>query len=76
MIFVYTFLLMKISHYKKPVLIVHGDEDEAIPAEYSREAAAKYADARLVVIPGDDHCYNHHLDQVTAAVREFLEEVM
>ena len=30
-----------ISHYKKPVLIVHGDEDEAIPVEYAREAAAK-----------------------------------
>ena len=65
-----------ISHYKKPVLIVHGDEDEAIPVEYSRKAAAKYADARLVVIPGDDHCFNHHLDQVTAAVRGFLEGVM
>lgn len=65
-----------ISHYKKPVLIVHGDEDEAIPVDYARAAAAKYADARLVVIPGDDHCYDRHLDQVTEAVREFLLSVM
>ena len=65
-----------ISHYKNPVLIVHGDEDEAIPVQYAREAAAKYADAKLVVIPGDDHCYNHHLDQVTAAIRDFLRSVM
>lgn len=64
------------SHYKNPVLIVHGDEDEAIPVEYAHEAAAKYANAKLVVIPGDDHCYNRHLDQVTAAVREFMLSVM
>ena len=65
-----------IRHYKNPVLIVHGDEDEAIPVEYAREAAAKYSDAKLVIIPGDDHCYNRHLDQVTAAVREFMLSVM
>lgn len=65
-----------ISHYKNPVLIVHGDEDEAIDVKYAREAAAKYADAKLVVIPGDDHCYHRHLDQVTAAIREFMLSVM
>lgn len=65
-----------IDHYKKPVLIVHGDEDEAIPVEYSVKAAEKYKDARLVVIPGDDHCYNYHLDQVLEAVREFMKSVM
>lgn len=65
-----------ISHYKNPVLIVHGDEDEAVPVEYARKAAAKYSNAKLVIIPGDDHCYNRHLDQVTDAVREFLISVM
>lgn len=65
-----------IHHYKNPVLIVHGDEDEAIPVRYAREAAAKYANAKLVVIPGDDHCYHRHLDQVTAAIREFMLSVM
>ena len=65
-----------ISRFKNPVLIVHGDEDEAIPVEYARAAVSKYADARLVEIAGDDHCYNRHLDQVTEAVREFLLSVM
>ena len=65
-----------ISHYKNPVLIVHGDEDEAIPVQYAREAASKYADAKLVIIHGDDHCYNHHLDEVTEAVREFMLPLM
>ena len=61
-----------IKHYTGPVLIVHGDEDEAIPVHYSEEAAAKYADAELVIIKGDDHCYNYHLDQVLDAVRNFM----
>ena len=64
-----------IGKYKGPVLIVHGDQDEAIPVHYSEEAAAKYSNARLVIIKGDDHCYNYHLDEVLAAIREFTEEV-
>ena len=61
-----------VSNYGKPVLIVHGDEDEAIPVRYSEEAAAKYSDAELVIVRGDDHCYNYHLDQVLDAVRSFM----
>ena len=65
-----------IQHYTGPVLIVHGDEDEAIPVHYSQKAAAKYSDARLVIIHGDDHCYNYHLDKVLDAVREFMAKYL
>ena len=61
-----------ISRFTKPALIVHGTEDEAIPVEYSEQLADKYKNARLVIIEGDDHCYNYHLDQVTSAMRDFL----
>ncbi|MBR2540966.1 MAG: alpha/beta fold hydrolase [Mogibacterium sp.] len=64
-----------ISQYKGPVLIVHGTEDEAIPVRYSEEAAAKYENAELVIIEGDDHCYNYHLDQVLDAIRIFLDKM-
>ena len=64
-----------IKNYKRPVLIVHGTEDEAIPVHFSEELVKKYSDARLVIIEGDDHCYDHHLDQVLDAVRAFIEEV-
>lgn len=63
-----------IDRYKKPVLIVHGDADEAVPISCSIEAAARYADCELVTIPGDDHCYVRHLDMVCEAVRTFLEK--
>ena len=65
----------EIERYRGPVLIVHGDEDEAVPYEYGVKAAKLYENAKLVTIKGDDHCYNYHLDLVTAAIREFLEEM-
>ena len=61
--------------FTKPVLIVHGDQDEAVPVRYAYDAAENYKDAKLVIIEGDDHCYTSHLDQVTLAIKEFLEEV-
>lgn len=63
-----------IERYRKPVLLVHGDLDQAVPVRYSIEAAAAYANARLVVIEGDDHNYHRHLDKVTSAVADFLRE--
>ena len=61
-----------VNNYNKPVLIIHGTEDEAVPYEYGKELSEKYANAELLSIEGDNHCYNYHLDQVKAAVTEFL----
>ena len=61
-----------IARYKGPVLIVHGDQDEAVPVRYGIEAAKAYANAELVLIPGDDHCYGKHLDMVVDAVKAFM----
>lgn len=61
-----------IRKYHGPVLLIHGDADDAVPVEYSIEAAKLYDHAKLVIIPGDTHCYDHHLDQVIAAFKEFL----
>ena len=62
-----------IDRYTGPVLIVHGDEDEAVPVEYGIRAAERYRDCKLVLIPGDTHCYDHHLDQVLDAVKEWMQ---
>ena len=58
--------------FRKPVLLVHGSADLSVPMEYSVRAAELYADARLVVVPEDTHCYDLHLDRVVEAVRSFL----
>ena len=64
-----------IDRYTGPVLVVHGDRDEAVPVEYGIKAAELYKDCKLVLIPGDTHCYDHHLDQVLDAIREWMPRV-
>ena len=61
-----------IAGYHGPVLLIHGTEDEGVPVQDSADAAVAYENARLVLIEGDDHCYHRHLDQVCAAVQEFM----
>ena len=61
-----------ISRYKGPVLLVHGDADGAVPVQISIDAAKKYRNAELKIIPGDGHCYEKHLDQAVAAVQEWI----
>ena len=63
-----------IRKYHGPVLIVHGDADEAVPVQYSKDAAELYDNCRLVILPDDNHGYDRHLDMVTDAIRQFLSE--
>ena len=63
-----------IEKYDKPVLIIHGDQDEAVPYEYSVRFSKLYKNCKFVTIPGDNHCYDHHLEKVTDAVKKFMSE--
>ena len=63
-----------IDRYDGPVLIVHGDADEAVPVEVGIEAAKRYKNCKLVLIPGDTHCYDNHLDQAVDAVKQWMLE--
>ncbi len=65
----------EIERFKGPVLVIHGDKDESVPYEYGVKAAKLYADAELVTIEGDDHCYDHHLECVTDAIKDFLKRM-
>lgn len=65
-----------VDKYTKPVLIVHGDQDEAVPYESSVIFSKLYKNCKLVTIPGDTHCYDNHLELVTEAVKEFMLEQM
>ena len=64
-----------IARYTGPVLLIHSDTDEAVPFSCSEEAAKAYRNAKLVVIPGDTHCYDYHLDQVLEAIREWMPKI-
>ena len=61
-----------IDRYDSPVLIVHGDDDESVPVQVGIDAANRYKNGTLKLIPGDDHCYNRHLDQVVGAVKAWM----
>ena len=65
-----------IDHYEGPVLIVHGDADEAVPLACGEAAAKRYKNGKLVIIPGDTHCYDYHLDQVTQAIAAWMKPLL
>lgn len=62
-----------IAAYKGPVLLVHGDADTSVPLRYSVRAAEQYENAKLIIIPGADHGYHGHLEELTAAIQSFLK---
>ena len=41
----------------------------------AKDAAEKYANAKLVLLEGDDHNYHSHLDLACAAVQEFVRSL-
>jgi len=63
-----------IDRYDGPVLVVQGDQDDPALMRSAREAAERYRNSRLVMIPGDTHCYDLHLDQMVAAVKDWILE--
>ena len=64
-----------IDRYDGPVLVVHGDQDTAVPVRFGREAAQRYKHATLKIIPGDTHCYDYHLSMVTDSVTSWLKSL-
>ena len=55
---------------KVPLLVIHGGNDESVPAEESKEIAAAARDASLMIISGASHTYNaiHPLVTVPTAL--------
>ena len=64
-----------IQAYTGPVLIVHADTDETVPVHYAESAAHSYANAKLHIVAGDDHCFDRKIGEVTEVMTRFLLEV-
>lgn len=61
--------------YKGHVLIVHGDSDRTVDLSYGKEAAACYRNARLEILPRQDHGFNAKGKQDALALTyTFLEQ--
>ena len=56
-----------------PTLLVHGDKDNLIPVEYSREVARRSPNAELVIVKGGGHeCLVSHQREVAPMLNAFL----
>ena len=60
------------DRFKGPVLILHGDEDDVVPPEVSREMAVRYADCRLCLIAGETHHFDRCPEQAREIIRNWL----
>lgn len=66
----------RLAELTLPVLVVHGEQDQAIDAATARELAEALPDAELVVVPGAGHAANlTHPEAVNPALVSFLERV-
>ena len=63
-----------IDRYDGPVLIVQGDQDDPGLMQSAVDAANRYQHCDLVMIQGDTHCYDYHLEEMTDAVRKWMLE--
>ena len=63
-----------IDRFPGPVLLLHGDADDTVPLQDSRDAARRYKNCRLAVIPGESHHFDRHPEQMKAAIRDWLKE--
>lgn len=58
--------------------IIHGDADEIVPEQFVAKLVAKLSHQRGIhldyrVVPGANHFFNEHLDQVIEHVEEYLD---
>ena len=61
--------------FDKPVLIVHGTEDDVVPISYSEQATERYPNARLEVFSGEGHGFTPAGERRTAEmVLAFVQE--
>lgn len=66
----------EIASFDKPVLLIHGTDDQIVPITVSEKALTIYPDARMVTIPGAQHGF--YLEDRETACKEmeaFLNEI-
>lgn len=61
-------------HIMVPTLIIHGDEDEAVPVEQSIKIAKLIPDCTFEIVKGSDHVYTkpEHRDQMLKTISEYI----
>ncbi len=60
------------ERFPGPVLILHGEADDVVPPEDSTEAAGRYRDASLEIIPGETHHFDRCPERMEKVIRDWL----
>jgi len=64
-----------LSQLKEPILIIHGDADERVPVEHSRNAMQYLSeDSRLEVFEGAGHTFEGYEDRLIDLTVEWIKE--
>ena len=68
--------LYKNTNLSKPVIIIHGEKDMAVPIEYGKKYASMYPNCEFYMVPESEHCYQrmNRRDFLNNHVIEFLEK--
>ena len=63
-----------IPTFKRPVLLVHGEEDQAVDVSVSKKYHSLYPNSELHIIPNSPHCYTkvEYRELVDKYILEFL----
>ena len=61
-----------IAVFSKPVLIVHGSVDEAVPVSWAHWLGERYSEATVEIVPDAPHCFEGHLQEYFDKVCSFL----
>ena len=62
-----------IKAYTGPVLLLHGNKDQAVPHGFSKRALKHYANATLHIIQGADHGFEGpHFEEAMGEILNFL----
>jgi pimeloyl-ACP methyl ester carboxylesterase len=65
-----------LARIDRPVLIVHGADDQLIPVQEAQEMHAALPDSHLTILPDAGHLLNLEQPELfNAAVRDFLREL-
>lgn len=66
----------RVGELEMPVVIIHGDEDAAIPVENARALATAFRDCAYVELPGGTHAGNlTHPAETNAAIARLLDRL-
>lgn len=62
-----------IDRFTGPVLLLHGDQDDAVPLSVVQQAAARYRDCRLEILPGETHHFDRDPERMQLLIRNWLQ---